>query len=65
MHLHETVELAHDLGHWPAGTAATIVDESKAGFIIEIVGPDGRTLALLDIHSEDVRPLAPQHYVYA
>ena len=66
MHPHDTVQLTHDLGRWPAGTAGTIVDESKAGLLVEIVGPDGRTLDLLDVHPEDVHPLeSPHRYAVA
>jgi Domain of unknown function (DUF4926) len=63
--MHETVELTHDIGDWPAGTAGVVVDESAHGgaLLVELVGPDGKTLDLLDVQSEDVRPIEPPvHY---
>jgi hypothetical protein len=66
MQLHDTVELTHDLDRWPAGTAAVVVDERDSALMIEIVGPDGRTLALLDVDPADVRPIDEQvHYAAA
>ena len=66
MHPHDIVELTHDLARWPAGTEATVVDEGRDGFIIEIVGPDGRTLDLLDVEPHDIRPVEPvRRYAHA
>jgi len=60
MQLHDRVELTHDVDEWPAGTSGTIVDDEAEGILtIELVGPDGRTLALLDIEPADVTPLEP------
>lgn len=52
--MHEVVVMTRPNGRWPVGTIATIVDELEGAMLIEIVGLDGRTRALLEVTDEDV-----------
>ena len=52
----DVVELTRSIGRWPAGTIGTIVDEFPGGVVIEMVGPAGETLDMLDVPVEHVRP---------
>ena len=49
LHLHDVVELDRDFGRWPKGTIGAIVDEYPGGIVVELVGPAGETLDLLDL----------------
>lgn len=54
--IHDLVELVEDLPDWPAGTRGTVVDVLEhASLLVEIVGPDGSTLDLVEIPSSGVR----------
>lgn len=57
-HLHEIVELVSGTENWPAGTSGTVVDEFDGGVMVELVGPDGSTLDLLDLQLSEVEPVA-------
>lgn len=52
---HDIVELARDVGRWPAGTVGAIVDEFSGGVVVEIVGPAGETLDLLELPTSHLR----------
>lgn len=52
---HDIVELIYGTDEWPAGTSGTVVDEFDGGVMVELVGPDGSTLALLDLPVSAVR----------
>lgn len=55
--MHEVVVLTQDKSRWPAGTSGTVVDHLSEGLVmVELVGPDGATLALLEL---PVAALAP------
>jgi hypothetical protein len=49
LHLYDVVELDRDFGRWPRGTIGAIVDEHAGGIVVELVGPAGETLDLLDL----------------
>jgi hypothetical protein len=57
IHLLDRVELTSGTEEWPAGTTGTVVDEFDGGVMVELVGPDGATLALLDLPLAGVRPV--------
>ena len=54
-HPHDVVELDRDFGRWPAGTVGAVVDEFPGGIVVEIVGPAGETLDLLELPSGHLR----------
>jgi hypothetical protein len=54
-HPHDAVELDRDFGRWPAGTLGAVVDEFPGGVVVEIVGPAGETLDLLELSSDHLR----------
>jgi hypothetical protein len=41
------VELAEEVGGWPAGTAGTLVEAFKDAGLVEIVDDQGRTRAII------------------
>ncbi len=49
LHPHDVVELDSDIGAWPAGTIGTVVDDFPGGVVVELVGPSGATLDMLDL----------------
>lgn len=49
MPLYDIVALVKPIKPWPAGTSGTVVDEYTEGITVELVGPDGSTLDLLDL----------------
>jgi hypothetical protein len=51
LHPHDVVELERDFGRWPAGTF---------GAVIEVVGPGGETLDLLELPAAHVRAAEPR-----
>jgi hypothetical protein len=55
LHRHDVVELERDFGRWPAGTVGAVVDEFPGGVVVEVVGPAGETLDLLDLPAEHLR----------
>ena len=54
-HPHDVVVLERDFGRWPAGTVGAVVEESPSGVVVELVGPGGETLELLDVPAHRVR----------
>ena len=52
----DVVELTRTIDRWPAGTTGTIVDDFPAGVVLELVGPAGETLDMLDVSLDCVRP---------
>lgn len=57
LHLHDVVELNQDFGHWPKGTIGAIVDEHDDRIVVELVGPAGETLDLLELAPGMVRAI--------
>ncbi len=55
MHPHDIIELTTEIGRWPVGTRGTVVDKFAGGVRVELVGPDGSTLDLLDVPHDAVR----------
>lgn len=51
----DVVELATDVGRWPAGTEGTIVEVFDNGVLVEISDDHGRTLELLPVPHNAVR----------
>ena len=47
--LHDRVALLEDAGDWPAGTTGTVVEHLPGGVMVELVGPDGAMLDLVDL----------------
>jgi hypothetical protein len=62
LHLHAVVELDRDFGHWPKGTIGTVVDEYAGGIVVELVGPAGETLDLLDLPPNVVHAADPHDH---
>lgn len=62
-HPHDVVELERDFGRWPAGTVGAVVDEFPGGLVVEIVGPAGETLDMLELASDHLRPADVAHAV--
>jgi hypothetical protein len=50
-----TVELATDIGRWPAGTAGTLVETFPREGFVEIVDHDGRTLDIVTAPYAELR----------
>jgi hypothetical protein len=57
LHLHDVVELDRDFGRWPKGTIGAVVDAYAGGIVVELVGPAGETLDLLDLPRDMVHAL--------
>jgi hypothetical protein len=53
------VALLLDQDGWIAGTSGTVVEEMDDAAFVELVGPDGRTLAMLTVPYEHLRVLRP------
>jgi hypothetical protein len=51
----DVVELRVASGRWPAGTAATVIDEVPGGLLLEVADGDGRTLDTFQVPREVVR----------
>jgi hypothetical protein len=60
IHPHVRVELVSGTDQWPSGTVGTVVDEFDGGVTVELVAPDGSTLALLDLPLSEVRAVERQ-----
>ncbi len=50
----DSVMLLRDYDEWPAGTAGAVVLTFPDAVEVEIVGPDGRCLALLTVPYDDL-----------
>jgi hypothetical protein len=61
LHPHDVVELERDFGRWPAGTIGAVVDEFPGGVVVEVVGPAGETLDMLDLPAGHVRAAERGH----
>jgi hypothetical protein len=55
LHPHDVVELEREFGRWPAGTVGAVVDDFPGGVVVEVVGPRGETLDMLDLPGGHVR----------
>jgi hypothetical protein len=62
--LHDVVELARDVGEWPAGTIGAVVDEYAGGVVVEIVAPSGVTLDMLNLPPHLVHTVDDVHAVH-
>lgn len=52
----DSVALLTPVGGWPAGTTGAVVDMLSGDVLmVELVGPDGRTLDLLDVPASSLR----------
>jgi hypothetical protein len=60
LHPHDAVELERDFGRWPAGTVGAVVELFSAGVVVEVVGPGGETLDLLELPTAHVRAAEPR-----
>jgi hypothetical protein len=49
------VELAADIGRWPAGTSGTLVETFPREGFVEIVDEDGRTLDIVTVPYAELR----------
>jgi hypothetical protein len=56
---HDVVALERDIGRWPAGTVGAVVAELPGGVVVEVVGPAGETLDILDLPAGHVRAAEP------
>jgi hypothetical protein len=52
---HDVVELDRDFGRRPVGTVGAVVDEFSGGVLVEIVGPAGEILDVLELSSSHRR----------
>jgi hypothetical protein len=53
------VELAAEIGRWPAGTSGTLVETFPSGGFVEIVDDDGRTLDIVTAPHAELRLREP------
>lgn len=49
------VELARDIGRWPAGTRGAVVDDHDVWKLIEISDDQGQMLELLEVDDYDLK----------
>jgi hypothetical protein len=50
-----TVELATDIGRWPAGTTGTLVETFPREGFVEVVDHDGRTMDIVTAPYAELR----------